>query len=396
MVEKNSKRLANLSLFVATAGYIGTLSLQSKGFQIVSGGFEAALVGGLADWFAVTAMFRHPLGIPIPHTALLPKNREKITDSILHTLNDQWLSKESLYQKVEEENWIEKGILSFEKMMENNESKEKIIDAIQQVGSSISGKSIENFIQSTITPMIHSIDSQKIWSTIVDQVLENKWEENTYEFLLNKLEEYVRMPEVKEIIGQEIIQFIERKFFMVKAFIPMIGEAKITEFVHGGLLDLLSELKDPTSNRRKIILAFVRQEAEKSKTNELVIRQLESWKNKGFHYIVKEGIKFINNKISNKEFIEKTLIKSINFIKSSNWLEKLEKNFKKLLMNTIDKYHNKIGELVRNNIEKLSTEEITVLLENKIGKDITWIRVNGAVCGFIIGIILTSLRMLFT
>ena len=36
-------------------------------------GFEAGLVGGLADWFAVTALFRHPMGIPIPHTALLPK-----------------------------------------------------------------------------------------------------------------------------------------------------------------------------------------------------------------------------------------------------------------------------------------------------------------------------------
>ena len=39
---------------------------------------EAAMVGGLADWFAVTALFRHPLGIPIPHTAIIPRNKDRI------------------------------------------------------------------------------------------------------------------------------------------------------------------------------------------------------------------------------------------------------------------------------------------------------------------------------
>lgn len=43
---------------------------------------EAALVGGLADWFAVTAIFRHPLGLPIPHTAVIPRNQERIADSL--------------------------------------------------------------------------------------------------------------------------------------------------------------------------------------------------------------------------------------------------------------------------------------------------------------------------
>jgi uncharacterized membrane-anchored protein YjiN (DUF445 family) len=40
--------------------------------RLVGAGFEAAVVGGLADWFAVTALFRHPLGLPIPHTAIIP------------------------------------------------------------------------------------------------------------------------------------------------------------------------------------------------------------------------------------------------------------------------------------------------------------------------------------
>ena len=65
-------------------------------------GFEAGLVGGLADWFAVTALFRHPMGIPIPHTALLPKNRKRVTKGLINTLENEWLTKESITNKVKE------------------------------------------------------------------------------------------------------------------------------------------------------------------------------------------------------------------------------------------------------------------------------------------------------
>lgn len=57
---------------------------------------EAALVGGLADWFAVTALFRRPLGLPIPHTAILPSNRERLADSIAEFLERNFLTQEVL------------------------------------------------------------------------------------------------------------------------------------------------------------------------------------------------------------------------------------------------------------------------------------------------------------
>ena len=53
---------------------------------------EAAMVGGLADWFAVTALFRHPLGIPIPHTAIIPKNKDRIGDTLAQFLKDNFLT----------------------------------------------------------------------------------------------------------------------------------------------------------------------------------------------------------------------------------------------------------------------------------------------------------------
>src|SRR4051794_38487008 len=52
---------------------------------------EAGLVGGIADWFAVTALFRHPLGLPIPHTAIVPRNKDRIGDALANFLKDNFL-----------------------------------------------------------------------------------------------------------------------------------------------------------------------------------------------------------------------------------------------------------------------------------------------------------------
>jgi uncharacterized membrane-anchored protein YjiN (DUF445 family) len=61
-------------------------------FGFVKAFAEAAMVGGLADWFAVTALFRHPLGIPIPHTAIIPRNKDRIGDALAQFLRQNFLT----------------------------------------------------------------------------------------------------------------------------------------------------------------------------------------------------------------------------------------------------------------------------------------------------------------
>src|SRR5690606_20278747 len=65
---------------------------------------EAAMVGGLADWFAVTALFRHPLGIPIPHTAVIPSNKDRIADTMARFLRDNFLTPTVVAQRMREMN----------------------------------------------------------------------------------------------------------------------------------------------------------------------------------------------------------------------------------------------------------------------------------------------------
>jgi uncharacterized membrane-anchored protein YjiN (DUF445 family) len=81
-------------LLVAMAGlFIAARALEPRypWMSFVKAFAEAAMVGGLADWFAVTALFRHPLGLPIPHTAIIPRNKDRIGEALANFIRDNFL-----------------------------------------------------------------------------------------------------------------------------------------------------------------------------------------------------------------------------------------------------------------------------------------------------------------
>jgi uncharacterized membrane-anchored protein YjiN (DUF445 family) len=79
--------IAMAALFALARSQLGT----HPAWDWVLAFSEAAMVGGLADWFAVTALFRHPLGLPIPHTAIIPENKDRIADSMARFLQSNFL-----------------------------------------------------------------------------------------------------------------------------------------------------------------------------------------------------------------------------------------------------------------------------------------------------------------
>ena len=90
----------SLLLFAAVV-YLATLRLDHSGvWGYVNTGAEAAMVGALADWFAVTALFRHPLGIPIPHTAIIPRKKDELAESMQDFFADNFLTEEIARDRV--------------------------------------------------------------------------------------------------------------------------------------------------------------------------------------------------------------------------------------------------------------------------------------------------------
>jgi uncharacterized membrane-anchored protein YjiN (DUF445 family) len=95
---RRSRRLATGLLGLAGIVFLASLTApQPQGWLLLLRSVaEAALVGGLADWFAVTALFRHPLGLPIPHTAIVPANKDRIGEGLARFLDRNFLTRELL------------------------------------------------------------------------------------------------------------------------------------------------------------------------------------------------------------------------------------------------------------------------------------------------------------
>src|SRR3954469_12948580 len=109
-------RVAVASLGLALALVVAGKLVELVGGWAFVGGLvaafgEAALVGGLADWFAVRALFAHPFGIPFPHSAIIPRNRRRLTREIRNLVVNEWLPRDVLARKVEAFDFVSQAIL---------------------------------------------------------------------------------------------------------------------------------------------------------------------------------------------------------------------------------------------------------------------------------------------
>ena len=99
------RRIATALLLIAMAVFLVTQYLPSSlVVRLFAAAAEAALVGGFADWFAVTALFRHPLGLPIPHTALIRTQKDRIGRSLGNFVRDRFLDPELVIERLRQEN----------------------------------------------------------------------------------------------------------------------------------------------------------------------------------------------------------------------------------------------------------------------------------------------------
>src|SRR5438128_9469329 len=111
-------RWARLSLLAALGLALFGKLLDASGTsrfwgQLLFAFGEAALVGGLADWFAVRALFAHPFGIPFPHSALIPRNRQRIVGEIRSLVEHEWLPKPMLLAHITSFDFVGDLLLPF-------------------------------------------------------------------------------------------------------------------------------------------------------------------------------------------------------------------------------------------------------------------------------------------
>jgi uncharacterized membrane-anchored protein YjiN (DUF445 family) len=413
---KKSKYLASFSLAVMGTGFVATIPFQGSFLGgLLQGGFEAGLVGGLADWFAVTALFRHPMGLPIPHTALLPKNRQKMTKALVSTLENDWLSKESIRNKMKQINFTEKILSVLERELHSDSVKKGVVSLAAQMIRHINLEKVSPFVEKEIKSFFHSMEMNTVLQSAINQVLIREYDEKALDYLLGKVEEWIRKSNTKNQLGNLAIRALDNIVldgflqFALKSFQSLLNEEKLGSILQNLLLSVVSSLRQIDDVNRQALLLHIRTELRNIKDNKKLLEEIENWKE---HLIVDwepaEKITEILQKIQQKalafvqdsKFMDTYLLpfltRLLNNLKEDpakiniieNWIQKQ-------IAHLVEENHSKIGKLVQENLDKLDDETLIDMMENKIGKDLQWIRVNGAICGFIIGIFLTFFQKVF-
>lgn len=408
--EKKSKYFAKISLAIMGAGFLITTFFQDHLFvRVLQGGFEAGLVGGLADWFAVTALFRHPLGIPIPHTALLPKNRNRMIRALISMLENDWLTKESIQRKIKQIKFTEKLMQIAKKELSTNSLNKAVGTLLFEAVSQANLEKLTPFIVNELKRNIRSIKVSGFLESIVHQVINKKLDEKAMDYVLAETEKWMEKEETKVKIGimaKQLLDNTEADGFLkmaINSFSNLINAEKLGNILQPFILKRIVLLQESDNPYRHLILTRIRKELVSVQNREELIAAIDDWKETLVNnWDPTEQMTKILEQLKSKlllltqdeNFIDKYVLSFIRNLldkmeATPEKMDSIENWIQKQIFYFIDNNHEKIGILVKENLEKLDNETLIDLMENNIGKDLQWIRVNGAICGFFIGIVLT-------
>lgn len=417
-MKKETKYIATVSLGVMGAGFLATLPTAVSGTvwgTFLQGGFEAGVVGGLADWFAVSALFRHPLGIPIPHTALLPNNREKITKALVSTVQNELLSKETIRARLQQIRFLERGLELADKQLDNASLHKGLTALAKQALLAIDLEKLTPLLAEEIHKALQDVDTSRLVRTLVDTIEDGGYDGKTLDFVLDKAAAWAIKADTRDQLGAMAIKAFEGlqsngfMAFAVNAFIGMVNEEKIGGIIQNFVLSYIDQMRMNKHPKREAVLNFIRSELQKLERNPQLLAELEKLKTKLPElFDLDEKLAHLLTKLKEKaeafidepDFVPGHVVPIIRKMllsirENPDMLHKGEDWIQEQIASYVEQNHSKIGQLVKENLDKLDNEKLTVLMEEKIGSDLQWIRVNGAICGFIIGLGLAGLKMLF-
>lgn len=364
---------------------------------------EAAMVGGIADWFAVVALFRHPLGIPIWHTAIIPTKKNEIGENLGNFVSEEFLNREKLEIKLNEFNFATKA----SDWLSQEENADKIanvvaVNIIPGILKTIKDEDIKRFIQVQFKEKLEGINFGN-WVAVALEPLQKGDLKN--QMLTNLLE--VMSSELtnnKDLIRQK-----------VKASTPLLSfglaDKSITEGVFNGLQDFLNEAKKPESAVRLKIDEYIfdflekvrNSEEMRVKINDMILgfvgkKEVQDYIN-GIWDEIKLSITNDLNKgddSSIKNSISNLIQTFGNGIKEDPiMIDKINNFIKDDLLSVLLNNKKVIGDLISSTVKSWDGKEVSEKLELEIGKDLQYIRINGTLVGGVIGLIIYGVEQLY-
>ena len=363
---------------------------------------EAAMVGALADWFAVTALFHYPLGIRIPHTNLIENSKERIGDNLGNFVVENFLSPQNIrpyIQKLKISSFVGDW-LSKERNQEN--LMKELSNIVLDILNKLDDTEVVNFIGKKAKEMTDDVKINEIIGNGLDYVLDKNDHQRFITNLSKQIKEYVlnNQKMVKERVKSE-------SFFLIPKFVDDGIAEKITK----GLSNYFEEVElDENHSLRAEITQKLYEFSKEIQTEEKWVEEFRTIKN---DFLKEEKIQQYSTDIWNS--IKKSLSKELEEEQSAlkNYLKKnlaeLSENLK-----TDEKFQNKIdnwvrvtaykyilknthqfGALISSTVGNWEGKELSEKLELEVGKDLQFIRVNGTIVGGFVGLIIYTVTEFF-
>ena len=414
------KRRANTVLAVAAGVFVLALILKvnypdsrlAAALLIMA---EAGLAGGVADWFAVTALFRRPLGFPY-HTALIPRNREKVIAALAQAVEQDFLSVRALTVRLQQIKLLDKVITYSQTTSLRPAVRAMVEKAIEELTGSLDAAAIGKLGDRLVKLLVKRQSLAPYAANGISWVLRQGREWDIYAAVVTKLAILARRPQTQEAIYH---------------YLEQIKEATASKNWLTGLLTGLMEVTDginltdaADALQQELVKAADELAAEdhplfgwfQAELGSIAVRLetpewqavLDDWKNEVVDRLdLAQPLTALGEAVlaacSQPTVYRDYVVDWLTDQLASYWRQfqtneelqsQAEAYLKLLITKVIEQEHALVGQIASRALSKLSEEELNQFVEDKTGEDLDWIRINGVVIGGLIGAGLALLRLL--
>lgn len=390
-----------LLLFMAASFLaLKQLSLARPGWEPVLGyaiAFtEAAMVGGLADWFAVTALFRRPLGLPIPHTAIIPVNKDRIADSMAAFLRDNFLTPQVVARRLQGFNLAASAgaFLADPRRDEQSRLRAGAAGLVADVLESLDPDQMGGMVKAGLRRQLEKIELAPLLGQMLANAIADRRHLPVLESLLRKVGETIETnePMIREMIHQR-----------ANAIMRWTGlDERLANGVLDGTYRLLAEVivqpDHPLRTRIDNALARLADDlrhdpAMRLKVEHIKVELLENpavaaWLDAMWERAREALLRAVRNP-------DKALAGSLGdsigqlgrALGEDPRLQVLVNRFaRRTLVGVTARYGSEIVRLVSETVKRWDAGTVSDRIEGAVGRDLQFIRINGTVVGGLVGV----------
>lgn len=409
---KRNKAIACSLMAGAAVLFVIASSQDGSGWKWVSAFAEAAMVGALADWFAVVALFKHPLGLPIPHTAIIPNKKGTISENLGKFIQEKFLATEVMVVKLREVDPA--GYLS--RYLSSRENAERLAQGLTRVMSDsidfLDDVRVQKALRAAMAGQLEKLDLSNSAGLLLDTMRKESHHQGVLDEILKRIGAWISTPESQERLAVSIDTWCDTEYPLLSRFIPNrpqfargAGE-KIVSRVNGFLQtvnnDPTHELRQEFDRAVTDLIMKLKQDAEmKAKIEGIKLEALNNLPLAHYADTVLGDLKsWLARDLSNPDSIVQKKIADVAealgraLSENPELSQSINEHLEKAVRNHADNLRTGVARHISGTMKEWKSEEFVNEIELSIGSDLQFIRMNGTLVGGLIGLLLHAVSLM--